>query len=95
MRLAIKQYNMKLTVGILLCLSFFAQPAFTQVKDTIELKTIKIKGNKELPKILYLVPWQESKGKTKRNQKLKLHNFFYDLYDPISAPAPRMSIDTK
>jgi len=62
-------------------------------EDKIELKTIKIKGNKELPKILYVVPWQESGKSKKRTQKLQLHNFFGDIYEPIAVKAPKTRFD--
>ncbi len=62
-------------------------------EDKIELKTIKIKGNKELPKILYVVPWQESGKSKKRTQKLHLHNFFGDIYEPIAVKAPKTRFD--
>lgn len=29
--------------------------------DTIKMKTTKIHGNQELPKVLYIVPWQKAK----------------------------------
>ncbi len=34
--------------------------------DRLELKTSFIKGNKELPQVLYIVPWQEVKKITKK-----------------------------
>lgn len=62
-------------------------------EDKIELKTIKIKGNKELPKILYVVPWQESVANNKNEQKLELHDFFGDLYDPLTPEPPKTSLE--
>ena len=32
----------------------------TQVMDSIDLGTSEITGNQELPKVLYIVPWQKS-----------------------------------
>ncbi len=75
-----------LTIALSLSLSISAE-------DKIELKTIKIKGNKELPKILYVVPWQESKNNNKRDQKLQLHDFFGDLYDPITPEPPKTTLE--
>ncbi len=38
-----------------------AQPAGTKrVMDRIELDTTQITGNRELPKVLYIVPWKQS-----------------------------------
>ena len=64
-------------------------------QDKIELKTIQIKGNKELPKILYVVPWQDAQRNKESKQKLKLHNFFGDLYQPLTPAPPSMAFDEK
>lgn len=53
------------------------------VEDQIELDTTRIKTNDELPGILYLVPWKDIEPTETRQQKLTLHNFFGDLYDPV------------
>ncbi|MCF6211144.1 MAG: hypothetical protein L3K24_10890 [Gammaproteobacteria bacterium] len=73
--------NMNLVTGILFllltCTSIYAS-------DKRELDTTIIKGNKEAPQILYMVPWQETKTSTKKEeQKLVLHSLFGDLFDPI------------
>jgi len=62
-------------------------------EDKIELKTIQIKGNKELPKILYVVPWQDAGHNKKEQQKVKLHNFFGELYEPLTPAPPAMAFD--
>lgn len=54
-----------------------------QAEDRIELKTTRIKGNKELPKILYVVPWKDIKQSRKAERKLVLHSLFGDLFDPV------------
>ena len=64
-------------------------------QDKIELKTIQIKGNKELPKILYVVPWQDATRNKDSKQRLKLHNFFGDLYQPLTPAPPLMAFDEK
>lgn len=58
-------------------------PAVAQEGDQIELEITTIKGNKELPKILYLVPWKDIKQAKKAEQKLVLHSLFGDLFDPV------------
>ncbi len=58
-------------------------PIFAIEEDTIELKTTFIKGNKELPKILYLVPWKETKISKPPKQELVLHSLYGDLFDPV------------
>ncbi len=52
-------------------------------EDKIELRTTTIKGNKELPKILYVVPWKDIKRSKKAERKLVLHSLFGDLFDPV------------
>jgi len=54
----------------------------SMAEDTIELRTTTIKGNKELPKILYVVPWKDIKRSKKAERKLVLHSLFGDLFDP-------------
>lgn len=51
-------------------------------QDRIELDTTTIKGNTELPKYLYVVPWQDRKSDQQQEQQLKLHNLYGDLFDP-------------
>ena len=63
-------------------------------EDRIDLETTIIKGNTELPQILYVVPWKESKEKASKQQKLVLHSLFGDLLDP-QAPAAPEKIQTK
>ncbi|MCW8876483.1 MAG: hypothetical protein OQK51_05430 [Kangiellaceae bacterium] len=55
-------------------------------KDKIELKTLRIHGNKELPKVLFIVPWQDPKKEkgTTSKQRLVLHSLYGDLFDPIT-----------
>jgi len=55
----------------------------SSAEDTIELRTTTIKGNKELPKILYVVPWKDIKRSKKAERKLVLHSLFGDLFDPV------------
>ena len=53
-------------------------------EDKLELETSIIRGNKELPQILYVVPWQdELKTKRTDEQRLQLHSLFGDLFEPV------------
>lgn len=58
-------------------------PVIALAQDKIELQTTTIKGNKELPKILYIVPWRDVKPAIKGQQELVLHSLFGDLFDPV------------
>lgn len=53
-------------------------------EDRLELETTFIKGNKELPQILYVVPWKDIKSKGKKEQKIVLYSLFGDLFDPVN-----------
>ena len=53
-------------------------------EDRLELETTFIKGNKELPQILYVVPWKEVKSSRKKQQQIVLYSLFGDLFDPVN-----------
>lgn len=69
----------KLTIFLIL----ISLPAMAMPEDRIELKTTTIKGNKELPRVLYIVPWKDVKSAPKPEQQLVLHSLFGDLFDPV------------
>lgn len=56
-----------------------------QAEDELDLDTTFIKGNKELPQMMYVVPWQDMKSAKgqKANQSLVLHSLFGDIFDPV------------
>lgn len=66
------------------CFSLNIGPMHAQ--ERVELDTTVIKGNTELPKYLYVVPWQDRKSEKKVEQKLVLHNLYGDLFDPVLPP---------
>ncbi len=75
--------NRILKATLLLMAAMILNPA--QAEDRIELEITTIKGNKELPQILYLVPWKEDKGRKQTIQhNLVLHSLFGDLFDPVT-----------
>jgi len=52
--------------------------------ESRELQTTIIRGNKEAPQLLYIVPWQNTKNSaTKDEQQLTLHSLFGDLFNPV------------
>lgn len=53
-------------------------------EDRLELETTFIKGNKELPQILYVVPWKDIKRSRKKEQQIVLYSLFGDLFDPVN-----------
>lgn len=68
---------------LLLFVLIICLPVIVQAEDRIELKTTTIKGNKELPRVLYIVPWKDVKTAAKPRQELVLHSLFGDLFDPV------------
>lgn len=73
------KYQLSVFIGLM----FAAVYVSAQKSDQIELETTIIKGNTELPKYLYVVPWQDRKSNQKVEQKLVLHNLYGDLFDPV------------
>ena len=72
----------------------FTLSQVSHAEDKIKLETIVIKGNKELPKILYIVPWQKGKNSKKQEQHMVLHSLFGDLFDPMM-PDTGLATSTK
>lgn len=77
-----------------LCFSLAAQTVNAQAVEattanekatntTIDVETTRIKASKEQPNVLYVVPWKEMENSKNNEQKLILHDFFGDLYDPV------------
>jgi len=52
--------------------------------DEVELRTTFIKGNKELPQVLYIVPWKDVKKEKGKKKILVLHSLFGDAFDPVT-----------
>ena len=68
---------------LLICLLSLATASLCHANDRIQLEVTTIKGNEELPKILYIVPWKEVEASKNDEQKLVLHSLFGDLFDPV------------
>lgn len=64
-----------------LLVGLVSQPVNAQ--DSIELEKTTIKGNDELPKYMYVVPWRDKQSKSRLDRKLKLHDLYGDLFDPV------------
>lgn len=85
-RHTMKKFNLaRVTTLLLLTLSSNNMLA----EDKIELDTTFIKGNTELPKILYVVPWQDKLKSKVGEQKLVLHSLFGDIFEPIAPDPPK------
>jgi len=55
-----------------------------QAEDRLELETTFIKGNKEMPQILYVVPWKDIKKSKKKEQQIVLYSLFGNLFEPVN-----------
>jgi hypothetical protein len=70
---------------LIFIISVFATGSlFVQAEDRLELETTIIKGNKELPQILYVVPWKDIKRSRKKEQQIVLYSLFGNLFDPVT-----------
>ena len=58
--------------------------ATVQAEDRLELETTFIKGNKEMPQILYVVPWKDIKSSKKKEQQIVLYSLFGDIFEPVN-----------
>ena len=70
-------------INTTICLLILALANPATAEDRIILEITTIKGNEELPKILYIVPWKEISASKSEEQKLVLHSLFGDLFDPV------------
>lgn len=61
--------------------------------DIQSVDTTHIRASKELPKVLYVVPWKDVNSRDDSEQKLVLHNFFGDLYEPILPDEMNLSFE--
>lgn len=89
---------MKMTVRGLACLGLVLAPQAAFAQERIELESIYVKGNKEFPQTLYIVPWQDVKARDRQEQPLVLHSLFGDLFDPLHGEegyAERKPINSK
>lgn len=80
-----KTYNLLLVaVCVAMSATATAQQENVTQEESFEVETTRIQSNQELPKILYVVPWKDVTGGTNQTQqKLALHDFFGDLYEPL------------
>ena len=74
---------MKLTIFLVAVTALLPARYAIAAEDKIELETTRIKANRELPQILYVVPWKDMESSDEDDQKLVLHDFFGDLYKPV------------
>lgn len=56
----------------------------SEEEDRVELETTFIKGNKELPQVLYIVPWQDLKQEKTKQDVIVLHSLFGDIFEPVT-----------
>lgn len=72
---------MRLLLKFCLFSCLFSHAAFAD--DNKDVDTTYIRASKELPKVLYVVPWKDLEARKDTEEKLVLHDFFGDLYEPV------------
>jgi len=75
---------MKFIIVSFVMVFLFSLTIHTIADDVVELETTFIKGNKELPQVLYIVPWKEVETKKRKNKTLVLHSLFGDAFTPVT-----------
>ena len=73
---------MRITILHLLTIMFLFLASPVRASDRLELDTTIIKGNKESPAILYIVPWKETRTHNDEYQGLALDNLQEDILVP-------------
>jgi hypothetical protein len=72
---------MKLILNFCLLICLLSNSVIADDKQDVD--TTHIKASKELPKVLYVVPWKDLEARKDTEEKLVLHDFFGDLYEPV------------
>jgi len=75
--------NFLLPIALLTTL-FSSQLIAADVEDKVVLQTSFIKGNKELPQVLYIVPWQTVKKVKEKPQNMVLHSLYGNIFQPVT-----------
>ncbi len=75
---------MKIIITGFITVIFISMAGYSFSDDEVELKTTFIKGNKELPQVLYIVPWKEIEKEKRKKKILVLHSLFGDAFDPVT-----------
>ncbi|MCF6261155.1 MAG: hypothetical protein L3J98_13505 [Gammaproteobacteria bacterium] len=75
---------MKLIITGIITVILISMTGHSFSDDEVELETTFIKGNKELPQVLYIVPWKEVKKEKGKKKVLVLHSLFGNAFDPVT-----------
>ena len=59
-------------------------------EDNVNVDTTHIKASKELPKVLYVIPWKDIDSKKDMDEKIVLPELFGDLYEPVLPENPEI-----
>ncbi len=58
--------------------------AQSEPRIEIEMDATRIKANKELPQLLYIVPWKDADlSDSAGERKITIHDLFGEFYQPI------------
>jgi len=55
-----------------------------ETRIEVEMDTARIQSVKELPMLLYIVPWKDTELSTSQQQRrIVIHDLFGDFFDPV------------
>lgn len=63
--------------------SVFAQTDTNEIIVDIQTDSTIIRGNDELPKVTFIVPWNDGDPESDEETPLILHSLYGDLYQPV------------
>ncbi|UZJ44252.1 hypothetical protein OOT55_16555 [Marinimicrobium sp. C6131] len=73
-----------LLTGSLLPLMVTPVPAQESPRIEIEMETTRIRSNRELPKLLYIIPWRDTELSDRSGErKILIPDLFSDYYEPL------------
>jgi hypothetical protein len=75
---------MRLLLSLLMLFISTNLYAADEAQDKLELTTTFIKGNKELPQTLYIVPWQNIEKSKTTPENMVLHSLYGDIFEPVA-----------
>jgi len=69
---------------VFLALMSSAALAQEEPRIEVEMDTARIQSVKELPMLLYIVPWKDTELSTSQQERrIVIHDLFGDFYDPV------------
>lgn len=81
---SLKKLPMRYRLLVLLLLAAGYSHGQAVPRIEIEMDTTTIKANKELPQLLYIVPWKDTDlSDSAEERNIIIHNLFGEFYEPV------------